>query len=228
MKQSDIYFVGFLALFFCPFFISKEVYDTYITLVVQHAIIMSFLKFAILATLGEVIGLRVTTGVYHVKGFGVLPRALFWGLTGVGIKIAFTIFANGAPVFIDHYVVTLPDDVLRGGLNGYKVLTAFAISTSMNVMFAPVFMIMHKISDLHIEETGGTVPGYFKKLDLAGLMRKINWDVMWKFVFGKTIPFFWIPAHTITFLLPPQHQVLFAAILGVVLGVIMAISSLKN
>ncbi|HRZ79119.1 MAG TPA: Mpv17/PMP22 family protein, partial [bacterium] len=44
----------------------------------------------------------------------------------------------------------------------------------------------------------------------------------------KTIPLFWIPAHTITFLLPENHRVLFAAILGVVLGVFLAIASLKG
>ena len=59
-------------------------------------------------------------------------------------------------------------------------------------------------------------------------MDKKNWSVQWNFVFKKTIPFFWIPAHTITFLLPVQYQVLFAAILGIVLGVLLAIASLKS
>lgn len=45
------------------------------------------------------------------------------------------------------------------------------------------------------------------------------------FVFKKTIPFFWYPAHTITFLLPGEMRVLFAAILGVVLGVLLAIAA---
>jgi hypothetical protein len=47
---------------------------------------------------------------------------------------------------------------------------------------------------------------------------------MWGFVFKKTIPFFWIPAHTITFLLPPDVQVLFAALLGIALGTILAVA----
>jgi hypothetical protein len=37
---------------------------------------MSFIKFSILATLGEVIGLRIKTGNYHQKGFGLIPRAI--------------------------------------------------------------------------------------------------------------------------------------------------------
>ena len=48
------------------------------------------------------------------------------------------------------------------------------------------------------------------------------------FVFKKTIPFFWIPAHTITFLLPGQYQVLFAALLGVALGIILSIAAVMS
>jgi len=52
--------------------------------------------------------------------------------------------------------------------------------------------------------------------------------VQWGFVFKKTIPFFWYPAHTITFLLPGDTRVLFAALLGVALGVLLAIASHKK
>ena len=49
-----------------------------------------------------------------------------------------------------------------------------------------------------------------------------------EFCFQKTIPFFWIPAHTITFILPQDYRVLFAAVLGIALGVLLAIASLKS
>jgi ABC-type phosphate/phosphonate transport system permease subunit len=52
---------------------------------------------------------------------------------------------------------------------------------------------------------------------------KVNWDMQWNFVIKKTIPLFWFPVHTITFILPPTFQVLFAALLGVALGLILAI-----
>ncbi len=41
----------------------------------------------------------------------------------------------------------------------------------------------------------------------------------------KTIPLFWIPAHTITFLLPEEFRVLFAAVLSVMLGVLLSLGS---
>jgi hypothetical protein len=56
----------------------------------------------------------------------------------------------------------------------------------------------------------------------------LNWNVQWSFVFKRTIPLFWIPAHTITFMLPDEYRVLFAAALGIALGVILAIASSKG
>ncbi len=118
--------------------------------------------------------------------------------------------------------------VIKGGLSPEKIIVSFSISTFMNLIYAPVLMTTHKITDEHIIMNGGTLRGLLKPIDVAGMFRKINWDVQWHFVFKKTIPFFWIPAHTVTFLLPPEYQVLFAALLSVALGVILAIASLKS
>ena len=228
MKKNDLWFVLLLIAFFSPFFLSETAQHYFNTATVQHALLTSFAKFAILATLGEVIGLRISQGVYYKDGFGVLPRAIFWGFTGVLIKIAFTIFAAGSPVVVDHFVFKLPANVLAGGLTPAKVVAAFSISALMNLLFAPIFMTLHKISDIHIEETGGTLGGYFSKIDFAKILEKIDWSVMWGFVFKKTLPLFWIPAHTITFLLPSNFQILFAAALGIVLGLILAVAGMNK
>ena len=45
---------------------------------------------------------------------------------------------------------------------------------------------------------------------------------MWRVVLFRSLLFFWVPAHTVTFLLPPAFRVLFAALLGAVLGLILA------
>ena len=44
----------------------------------------------------------------------------------------------------------------------------------------------------------------------------------------RTIPLFWIPAHTVSFLLPPDYQVLYAALLGVALGLILALAGKRR
>ena len=44
----------------------------------------------------------------------------------------------------------------------------------------------------------------------------------------RTIPLFWIPAHTFTFLLPPELRILFAAFLSVALGAILAFAKRRG
>lgn len=190
--------------------------------------IMSFIKFAILATLGESIGLRIRNGVYNQKGFGLIPRAIVWGFLGLTIKMAFVIFATGTPKFLAYLGFIDAIEAMNGPISGIKLLVAFSISATMNLIYAPVMMTLHKITDTHIINNGGTVSGFFTKIKFGEIMVNMDWSVQWNFVFKKTIPFFWIPAHTITFLLPPQYQVLFAAILGIILGVLLAMASLRS
>ncbi len=229
MKKQDVIFLLALAVFFSPFFIFKEVFYFYEHFNKEHGMIMSFIKFAILATLGEVIGLRIRTGSYYRKNFGILPRAFVWGFIGLTIKMAFMIFAVGTPVFLEYLgVENAIASMAKTGLAGTKILTAFCISTAMNIIYAPVMMTFHKITDTHIESNGGTLKGFFTPIQFKEIFMNLNWGVQWGFVFKKTIPLFWIPAHTITFLLPPEYRVLFAALLSIALGIILAIANIMS
>ncbi|EET15598.2 hypothetical protein BSFG_01745 [Bacteroides sp. 4_3_47FAA] len=79
MKKSDILFFLFVIALFLPFFISDTIYEWYKSFNAIHGMVMSFVKFAILATLGEMLGLRISTGVYHNKTFGIIPRMVIVG-----------------------------------------------------------------------------------------------------------------------------------------------------
>lgn len=228
MKRKDLVFIVCVALCFLPFFVSDEVFSFYQNFNKAHGMIMSFIKFALLATLGEVIGLRISQGVYSKKGFGVVPRAIVWGFLGLAIKMAFMVFAIGIPQFLEYLGVEGAVAAIKGDFTSTKLLVAFCISVAMNTFFAPVFMTFHKITDTHIVNNGGTLAGFFKPIKMGEIFSGLNWDVQWNFVFKKTIPFFWYPAHTITFLLPVDYQVLFAAFLGIVLGVLLAVAALKS
>lgn len=193
----------------------------------EYPLSASFAKFAVLATAGECLALRMTTGRFLRPGFGLLPRALAWGVLGVLIYCAFVIFANGAPILLASFGVQLP--ARDAGLTGASVLVAFAISCSMNLIFAPVLMLAHKLSDLHIAQTQGRLLGYLTtRPRLADYFGQIDWDIMWGLVLRKTIPLFWIPAHTVTFLLPAQWRVGFAALLSVALGLILAYAGTRT
>jgi len=190
--------------------------------------IMSFVKFAILATMGEVIGLRIKTGSYNQPGFGILPRAIVWGFLGMTVKAAFVIFGTGAPALLEVLGMSNATEIIKSGLSPEKVLIAFSISTSLNLFYAPVLMTFHKITDIRITNNGGTVRGLFRPIKFSEIFPAINWRIQWDFIFKKTIPLFWIPMQTINFLLPSQFQILVAALLGIALGVLLAIASQKS
>lgn len=229
MKRTDLYFAVVMLAIFLPFFISPELYAWYKGFNAEHAMIMAFLKFGILATLGEMLGCRISTGNYTTPTFGVVPRMVVWGLLGVVISMAMMVFSAGIPAFIkamggEGLVVAFAAE----GISWGKFVVALAISVMMNTFFAPVFMTFHKITDTHIAENGGSVKALFRPIDMRRHIMELNWDRQWSFIFKKTIPLFWYPAHTITFMLPGELRVLFAALLGVALGVILAIGARKK
>jgi hypothetical protein len=206
----------------------RGLFDAYYQFNLEHGLIMSFVKFFILATIGEMIGLRIKTGRYYYKGFGLFPRAIVWGFLGITIYMAFAVFASGTPVLLEKMGFINTTDILYSGLSWKKLAVSFSIATTLNLFYAPVLMTFHKITDTHILENGGTMRGLFRPIQFARIFRQINWDVQWSFVFKRTIPLFWIPAQTITFLLPEEYRVLFAAFLGIVLGIILAVAAIKN
>ncbi len=228
MRAKDFIFILIVIAVFLPFTISDTIYNWYLSFNAEHGMVMSFLKFGILATMGELLGLRISRGVYYFEGFGVLPRAIVWGILGMGINMAFIVFSTGVPAFMGYMGMDNPSGVMAGSLTFEKVLLAFSVSVVMNSIFAPVFMTLHKITDTHIMNNGGTLKGLFTPIKMGEIMQNLNWKVQWGFVFKKTIPLFWFPAHTITFLLPGEMRVLFAALLGVLLGVILSIAARKK
>ena len=229
LKRNDFLIVGVLIVALLPFFLFSSVYDWYKDFNDGYPLIMGAIKFALLATFGECLAMRMREGRWNKPGFGVVIRMLIWAFLGAVIVAAMMIFKTGVPVVLTKMGVADASVILAGGFTLSKVGVAFAISVFMNTIFAPVFMTFHKITDMHIANTGGTVPGFFKnKLNFAQITQNISWHTQFNFVFFKTIPFFWFPAHTITFLLPADMQVLFAAALSVALGVILALASMMS
>lgn len=228
MKRTDLYFIVAIAAIFLPFFLSAPLYEWYSTFNATHGMVMSFLKFGILSTLGEMLGCRISTGKYVTPTFGVLPRMVVWGLLGMGINMAMIIFSKGTPMFMQYMGMTNAVEAFTtDGFSMDKLWVALAVSVAMNTIFAPVFMTFHKVTDAHIAAHGGSLKALVTPIPMAERLGTLNWQAQWGFVFRKTIPFFWYPAHTITFLLPAEQRVLFAALLGIVLGVLLAVSVKK-
>ncbi|MCX7861822.1 MAG: hypothetical protein N2449_02370 [Bacteroidales bacterium] len=240
MKKKDLVFllIAMVIVFpYLPFgflnnFQSSFLYNE------EYWIVTSFIKFAFLATLGEVIGLRIRTGNYYEKGFGLIPRMLVWGVLGLTIKIAFVVYAAGIPVLIEKYFwisgakdsMAYKDifEASEHGLGGVRFLAAFLISTIMNLTYAPVMMTFHKITDTHIMQQGGSLIKFFSPIPIRQIFPTINWDLQWNFIFKKTIPLFWIPMQTINFMVASEYRVVIAAFLGIVLGILLSIATPKK
>ena len=237
MKKNDLIFILAVAVLLLPFVFIKPLFAGVEWATAHHPFIMSFLKFGILATLGEMLGLRIRTGSYNAPGFGALPRAITWGFLGMMINAGFIIFGSGSYNILLTLGIGTPDgtptyaEMMKMSIfsthSWYHALAAFVTSFMQNTLFAPVFMIIHKISDLHILRNGGTLRGYFTRPCVTDLIASLDWRGMWRFLFKRTIPLFWIPAHTVTYLLPAEFRILFAALLGVILGVFMSVNAKK-
>ena len=233
MKRSDLIVIICVLVVLVPFFIpATGFYDAFNTATEKLPFVMAFFKFAILATFGEMLALRIRKGCWYEKGFGVLPRMMVWGFLGICIAMAMVIFKTGVPRFMEILAGSEKGSLAavfgESAFSWGKLGIAFCVSVLMNTIFAPVMMTFHKCTDIHILKNGGTVRGLLRPMKMTECLKAINWDVQWGLVFKKTIPLFWYPAHTITFILPANLQVLFAALLGVALGLILALAGNKK
>ena len=76
------------------------------------------------STLGEMLGLRISTGVYHNKTFGIIPRMVIWGVLGMGINMAMIIFSKGTPIFLEYMGLEYASTLMNGDFCLAKFLVA--------------------------------------------------------------------------------------------------------
>lgn len=179
----------------------------------NHAYIMGFIKFAILATAGELIASYIIS-VKKTIPVKLVFRFIIWGFIGVWITFMMKVFSTAV-------VNMMASGMLLGGSSNF--LRALYTSVIMNTTFGPTFMAVHKCTDKWLELLDKK-----EKASLTNIVKGIDWTVFANFTILKTVPLFWIPAHTVTFLLPTQYQVMMAAGLSVALGIILSLSNRKK
>ena len=186
----------------------EGVFQTFLLLTKDCPLLMGFFKFALFASAGELIALRVALRKWHFPQ-SFFFRILLWGVVGVAVAFSF-----------DFYSLGVKSLQLKGKLPGAESLLAFAFFTSFfnNLTFAPLMMSFHKLSHVFLERL---LEGKDKRLSLEAAVDSVDWKAFFKKVCLKKIPFFWLPAHTLTFLLPDMYRVLFAAFLSLLLGIFL-------
>ncbi|GBE30626.1 hypothetical protein BMS3Bbin04_01661 [bacterium BMS3Bbin04] len=170
--------------------------ELYLNFVKAQPILSSAVQVAILGTFGELLAIRIRTGKWYLFGPGpwrLMTKVAVWAFLGITFKYAFVGFFG----FVDALILKgFWFEAAREG-----IVRAFSVSVFTNLLFGPVMMLFHRWTDNAIEAK----PMHWPSLQNA-----------W-----KTLLWFWIPAHTLTFSLPSHLQVGLAAVWAVALGVIL-------
>lgn len=202
-------FAAFVAVLVIP--ATREVFEQ---LSGEHPYLMGFVKFALLATAGELISIKMASGRFAKPAY-LIARIVIWGIIGVWITYMMKIFFLGSGAMMGAGL--LPGASLAPDGLPYRLIRAFATAATMNLTFGPTFMAVHKCSDTYLALRAQNGKG----VRLSEVIDAVDWKRFVSFTIFKTVPIFWIPAHTLTFMLPSEYQVMLAALLSVALGVIL-------
>lgn len=206
-------YICFSVLAFALVLIIPQSREVFKALSSSHPFIMGFVKFSLLATAGELIAALIAFSkpVAPVK---IVWRFIIWGLIGIWITFMMKVYSTAA-------VSLMASGMLPGGDSTF--LRALYTSVMMNTTFGPTFMAIHKCTDKVLE-----LKAEKQKAKLNAVIRGIDWTKFVGFTIFKTVPLFWIPVHTVTFLLPSEYQVMMAAALSVALGIILSFGNKKK
>lgn len=177
-----------------------------------HPYLGGFFKFFVLASMGDMLGIRILKGQWEFPD-GFFLKAVVWGILGMMITLVFTVFFTGAAGA--QASGRLP-------FESSKVALAFFGSFLMNTTFGPMMYIYHKFGDMYVDMMMEKKKGKLDHITLRAMVDRVDWYGMVSFSWLKTCLFIWIPLHTIVFLLPPEYRVLASAFLSILLGIIVA------
>lgn len=214
MKKGDLFWTAGLLVWVVLLIVpaSREAYESIVS---QYVLSSSFVKFAMLATMGELLGKRISTGEWR-RLPALIYRVAIWGLIGILVALAFNIFSRGVGA-------TQAAGLLPGGRSTF--LTALLTSVSMNLTFGPMLFVFHRFTDLYLDLR------FVEKqhrITMGDLVERNDWQGLVRFTWIKTIFLFWIPAHTCVFLLPPNYRILASAFLSIALGGLLSVGKRKK
>jgi hypothetical protein len=163
-----------------------------------HPFLSAAAQFGLLGTLGEMVAasLKARRPALPCTAWQVLAKVLAWALLGLVIKAGFVGMKGFTRALLDHHILPA---FLGSGLGW-----AFALSSLTNLFFGPQMMLFHRLEDnliLRRQGFDGMAPAF------------------------RTLLWFWIPAHTLTFSLPVEFQVGLAALWSLALGLILGLAA---
>ncbi len=167
--------------------------EWYVRWVSENLLLSAFIQFALLGTLGEVLGILAAKRRPSNRALEWLAKAIVWGFLGILVKYSFTGFKGFLAALVDK-------GFLPRACEEITILRALSLSILTNSMFGPLLMVLHRTTDNLISRSKG----------YTGIEKSL-----------ATLAWFWVPAHTVTFALPYEYQIGLAALWSVALGLIM-------
>jgi len=176
--------------------------------------IVGFFNFAILATMGDLLAGRIASGKWTIN-ITTFFKLLIWGFIGAAITLFFGLGYAGVGAMQAAHMLPFAG-------TGFGSQFAHALFTAilLNVSFGPAMFVFHKFTDTYINAKYNKKPS-----DLNSLIETIDWKTFFKFTVFTMLPCFWMPCHTIVFLLPKDYRVLLAAFLSIALGLLLSIKN---
>lgn len=193
----------------------EQTRDVFIKTTSAHPYLGGFVKFAVLASMGDLLGARVINNKWKFPQ-GFIRKAIVWGILGIMITLVFSVYVAGTQAA--QKVGKLP-------FEGSVIALALFSSTIMNITFGPMLYVYHKFGDLLVDLSIEKKLFVLTRQEIVKeLVNRVDWHSMVSFSWLTTCLFIWIPAHTFVFLLPEHFRVLASAFLSILLGIIVAIS----
>jgi len=166
--------------------------NTYIELVKAYPIYSAMVQFAVLGTLGDIISKWMQQGKIFLPYKWTIIILKMLEWAVIAVTIKYAFV--GFQGFVDSLMAHhLVPELGKFG-------RAFTLSAAMNLQYGLFLVIFHRFLDNLIA-------------------RQKNWKNIDKGMFS--LIWFWIPAHTVTFMLDKPYQIGLAAVWSVVLGVIL-------
>jgi len=106
----------------------------------MHPFLMGFVKFSLLATVGEIFAARLEKKCWQFPR-GVVAKFIVWGFFGIVIALMFKVYSGGVAFIIQS-------GIIDGKVGG--IWSAFLTSLIMNATFGMALMISHKVTDTMI------------------------------------------------------------------------------
>ena len=171
-------------------------------LTMAHPLLMSFIKFGLLATFGECLKTRIGTGIWLPSKLPI--RVVIWGCFGMWICLSFPFVEGGLKALI----------ALKEWPSHAQT---FSLVLWINFFggYAFFMMLCHYWVDSMMAE-GPMLPWKILGRPEAG---------RWAKIVVLAIIFFWSPVHIVTFSLPPLWRPLWAAYISIAFGLILSFAA---